>query len=263
MERCFSSLGCPECTLEEVLALARTEGLPAVELRALGGSLDLPEYFARHYGTPPALAARLDRETVRVAAFDTSLKLVGSTEAEWEAAIAAFLPWAEGLGGVRLRVFDGGTGADGEIAQMAGRLAWWRQRRQVRGWRTEVMVETHDSLFTAAAVRTLIDAVPGIGVLWDSHHTWKRGGEDPLVTWRALRSHVVHIHVKDSVSRPSANLPYTYVRPGEGEFPAGPLMQALALEYAGVISLEWEKLWHPYLGPVAEALQVAGRRHWW
>jgi hypothetical protein len=30
-----------------------------------------------------------------------------------------------------------------------------------------------------------------------------------------------------------------------------------------MLSLEWEKLWHPYLAPMAEALQVAGRRRWW
>lgn len=263
MERCFSSLGCPDFSLDQVLALARTQAIPAVELRALGGTIDLPAYFTAKFGTPAGLAARLQTESVRIAALDTSLKLAGSSEAEWMKTAEAFLPWAEALGGVRLRVFDGGTGMAGDVEVMAARLEWWRHLRQARGWRSDLMVETHDSLFTGEAVRALLAVAPGTPILWDSHHTWKRGGEDPVATWRALAPQVVHLHLKDSVSRPSAHHPYTYVLPGEGEFPAAPLMRVLEAEYRGVVSLEWEKLWHPYLAPMAEALQVAGRRRWW
>ena len=51
--------------------------------------------------------------------------------------------------------------------------------------------------------------------------------------------------------------------PGAGEFPMAPLRAVLAAEYAAVVSLEWEKLWHPYLPPLDEALAVASRRGWW
>ncbi len=264
MRRCFSSLGCAEFSLDEVLALARAHGIAAVELRALGGTLDLPAWFAAHYGTPAGLVARLETEPVRVVALDTSLRLVGSTGEEWEKTLGTFLPWAEALGGVRLRVFDGGgPGIAGEVARMAERLDWWQGRRRERGWRSEVMVETHDRLFTAAAVQELLAAAPGTKILWDSHHTWKRGGEDPVATWQALAPHIGHIHVKDSVSRPSAQLPYRYVLPGTGEFPAAALRSRLSAEYAGELSLEWEKLWHPDLPELARALASAGQRDWW
>ena len=75
---------------------------------------------------------------------------------------------------------------------------------------------------------------------------------------------VVHVHVKDSVSRPSARHPYTYVLPGDGEFPAAPLFAELrAGGFDGPVSLEWERMWHPYLPPLDEALRVAGARGWW
>lgn len=126
------------------------------------------------------------------------------------------------------------------------------------------MVETHDSLFTAAAIRRFLAAAPGTGILWDSHHTWKKGGEDPVLTWRAIRESVVHVHVKDSVSAPSARHPFTYVRPGEGEFPMAPLVAALRMDgFAGPVSLEWELMWHPYLAPLDEALASARARAWW
>ena len=264
MQRCFSSLGCPEFSLDAVLGLAGKHAIPAVELRSLGGTLDLPAYFATHFATPAALALHVKDEPVRIAAFDTSLKLVGSGEAEWRTTAESFLPWAEALGGVKLRVFDGGqTGSPEEIAAMAARFSWWQALRRKRGWQSDVVVETHDSLFTAAAVLRLVAAAPGVKILWDSHHTWKRGGEDPVATWRALQPHIGHIHVKDSVSHPSPKHPYSYVLPGEGEFPAAPLMSVLKAEYPGDLSLEWEKLWHPYLPLLEDALVSANGRGWW
>lgn len=250
--------------LDEVFALARNHGLTAVELRALGDTVDLPAWLTATYRTPAGLAERLQAEPVRVVALDTSLKLVGSTDEAWRQTVDEFLPWAEALGGVNLRVFDGGkVGEAADLAAMAARLDWWQARRREHGWRSDLMIETHDSLFTAAALHALLAAAPAARLLWDSHHTWKRGGEDPLVTWQAIAPQVVHIHVKDSVSRPSARHPYTYVLPGDGEFPAGPLLQALRADFSGPVSLEWERMWHPYLPPLADALTVAAQRRWW
>lgn len=262
--RCFSTLGCPEFSLAETFALARRHGLDAVELRALGGTIALPEYFAREFGSPAALAARVRGEKIRVAALDASLRLADATAAE-RAELLAFAPWAEALGAPRLRVFDGGHAGDAaEIAAMAATADWWRGERRARGWRCQLMVETHDALRTADRILAFAAAAPDVGVLWDTHHTWKKGGEDPVATWRAVRAHVVHAHVKDSVSVASEKHPFTYVPPGDGEFPMAPLVAALRADgFAGHVSLEWEKLWHPYLAPLDTALAVAGERAWW
>ena len=117
---------------------------------------------------------------------------------------------------------------------------------------------------TAAAIGRLLAVVPEAAILWDAHHTWKKGGEDPLVTWRAIRASVVHVHVKDSVSVPSARHPFTYVLPGAGEFPMAPLRAELrAAGFAGPVSLEWERLWHPYLPSLDAALTAATHNRWW
>lgn len=264
MKRCFSTLGCADLELDEVIALARRHGIDLIELRALDGTVDLPAYFAQRFGSPEKLAAQVAASRIAVTALDTSLKLSGSTDEEWQRDAEAFLPWAEALGGVNLRVFDGGDSHDAAaIATMAARVDWWRDLRDQRGWRSDIMIETHDSLFTAEANLALLTAAPAARILWDSHHTWKRGGEDPVKTWRALAPHVVHVHVKDSVSVPSAKHPFTYVAPGEGEFPAAPFMELLRAEFSGPVSLEWEKLWHPYLTPLDEALATANDQQWW
>lgn len=260
--RTFSTLGCPERTLDEVLALARDFGLRGVELRCLGGTTDLPGWLAKTYGTPAALAAWLRESKVSVLALDTSLKLAQRTAAEQEAFLK-LVPWAEALNVPHLRVFDGGVAGDpAAVQQVAEGWRWWSELRLKNGWRTDVMIETHDSLVNTSALLTLIREAPGCRILWDSHHTWKKGGEDPVATWAAIKSQVVHIHVKDSVSRPSARHPFTYVLPGEGEFPMPPLKAVLESEFTGPVSLEWELLWHPYLPPLEAALKKAAGG-WW
>jgi sugar phosphate isomerase/epimerase len=266
MLRCFSSLGCPDLSLDATLALAAQHEIPAVELRCLGSTVDLSAHFAAQFGSPAALAAHLQatRPSARVFALNASLHLVGPTAAEREQ-LVALGPWAEALGVRRLRVFDGGRTADAaEVAEAAATLHWWQQVRRAHGWQAELMIETHDSLFTAAAIGRLLTVAPDAAILWDTHHTWKKGGEDPVATWRAIQAHVVHVHVKDSISVPSAKHPFTYVLPGDGEFPFAPLRAALHADgYAGLVSLEWEKMWHPYLPPLDVALRTATARAWW
>ncbi|HUG11446.1 MAG TPA: sugar phosphate isomerase/epimerase [Opitutaceae bacterium] len=261
--RTFSTLGCPELNLEEVLALAASHGLPGAEIRALGGTIDLPAHFEAACGTPNALAERLCLQHVKVFALDTSLKLAGSTATDREEFLK-FLPWAEALGVARLRVFDGGHDAGPAThREMADTVAWWRALRSRHGWRPDIMVETHDALFSGEAINRFLSIAPGTGILWDTHNTWRASGEDPLVTWRAIRPHVVHMHVKDSVSIPSGKHSYTYSLPGDGEFPMAALREVIREEFDGPVSLEWERLWHPELAPLEDALEAATRNEWW
>ena len=184
--RTFSTLGCPECTLDEVLALAGEFNLRGVELRCLGGTTDLPDWLEKTYGTPATLAARLRGSKVSVLALDTSLKLAQCTVAEQEA-LLQFVPWAEALNIPHLRVFDGGVAGDPAAPQqVAEGWRWWNELRLKHGWGTDVLIETHDSLVNTPALLALIREAPGCGILWDSHHTWKKGGVDPPATWAAI-----------------------------------------------------------------------------
>jgi sugar phosphate isomerase/epimerase len=261
--RAFSTLGCPDFTLDEALALAAWHGVEAVELRALGGSVELPPYLEKHYGTPSALAEKLHGQSVRIVGLATSWHVTDGSAAARKKFLE-FIPWAEAVGARWLRIFDSGNsmGAD-EFVQAVEAMRWWREQRAAGGWRTDVMIETHGAMTTTGMIQRFLEAVPDAAILWDTHHTWKKGGEDPLATWRAIRANVVHVHVKDSISVPGARHPFTYVLPGEGEFPMAPLAAVLRREFTGALSLEWEKLWHPSLPSLDEALRIATGRAWW
>lgn len=261
--RCFSTLGCPDLSLDAATALARRRQIPALELRALGGTVDLPAYFAAQYRTPAAATAEVAATGLKIVALGASLRLVDNTAADREQ-LLQWAPWADALGARWLRVFDGGSsGDDAELTRAAETWAWWQTARAHHGWHVDLMVETHDSIFTAAAIRRLVEAAPGLAVLWDSHHTWKKGGEDPLITWATAREHIVHVHVKDSISAPGTPHGFTYVPPGGGEFPFAALIERLRRDrFVGAVSLEWEKLWHPQLAPLDEALEAAVAQGW-
>ncbi len=261
--RALSTLGCPDLSLDEVLSVAARHGIDAVELRTLEGTTNLPELFGSKGGE--ALHRSIGSQgAVQVLALSTSLKLVRPSEADLELFLS-FVPWAEAMGVPWLRVFDGGDSADdGAVASAAETVRWWRQLRDQHGWKVDVMVETHDSLLTHEAILRFCTEAPRAAVLWDAHHTWRKSGMEPHDLWPRIAEHVVHIHVKDSVGRASDNLPYTYVLPGDGEFPMKRLTEALGRDkYAGAVSLEWERQWHPQLPPLERALQAAAARGWW
>ena len=264
MTLAFSTLGCADLELDQALALAEHHGLDAIEIRALGGTIDLATYFTERFGSPAALACALEESTVSVCAFNTSLRLVGATS-EAKEEFLRYLPWAEAAGIRSLRVFDGGgTGDERELDEALSTLRWWDETATREGFAAEMVVETHDCLVTSDAIARILRAAPDCALLWDTHHTWRKGGQDPVETWRQVRGNTRHLHVKDSISKAGPRLPYSYVLPGSGEFPMAALRSALAADgYAGVVSLEWEKLWHAELPSLDLALQAAQGNGWW
>ncbi|HVU32988.1 MAG TPA: TIM barrel protein [Opitutaceae bacterium] len=265
MVRAFSTLGCPESDLRSAVALAKRFRIDGLELRALADTVNLPTYFASEHGSPEGFGAAMQDQLVPVVALDTSLHLAEAKGPDREQFLA-FIPWAEAAGVRWLRVFDGGAkmGERAAIAAAAATVHWWREVRSDGNLRVDVMVETHNRFFTAATVKRFLHAAPDTAILWDAHHTWRQGNEDPVTTWHEIGAHVVHIHVKDSIPVATSTHPYKYVLPGAGEFPMAPLRDALAADkFAGTLSLEWERLWHPELPPLDEALKFAAEHRWW
>ncbi len=260
----FSTLGCPD--LDAICRLAVEFDLNLIELRAAESTVDLPALFKKRFGRPSSLARFLEDRGVRICCLDTSLSLIGNN-GESRRAFLEFLPWAEAIGTKMLRIFDGGTGEDGldaaALAQAADTMEWWRREKAQSGWNAEVAVETHSALVHHRSLRRINQSIPNLNFIWDTHHTWAKAGDAIETSWKYLGSAVRNVHLKDSISRPSARHPYTYVNLGEGEFPLEETLQLLQNEgYRGFVCIEWEKMWHPYLPYLREALRRAREFRW-
>ncbi len=263
----FSTLGCPELSLEETCKLAAEFGIRNLEARVFEDELDLPKYFQEKFGSPEKVLTILAEHEVSISCLDTSLKLIGNDE-ESRAAFLKFLPWAEGLNVKWLRVFDGGEVKhdldENSLAQAMETFDWWKTIRNNNGWQTNIAIETHDALSSLEACQTLIsNAFDKVNLIWDTHHTWKKGEEAVQPVWEELKAYIRNAHIKDSVSKPSARHPYTYTQLGEGEFPLEEALELLSNDgYNGYVTIEWEKKWHPYLDELRTVLEKARDLGW-
>ncbi|PKA45160.1 sugar phosphate isomerase/epimerase (plasmid) [Rhizobium sullae] len=257
LEYCFSTLGCSDLNLHQVADLAKRNGIEAVELRGLSGTLDLPAALAAEFGKPSGLAAFLSRQKIRVAALNTSVRLFDGPDLS---PIEPFIAWAEAAGAGYLRVFDGGSRlSKAGMVQAGDMLDAWQAMRQSRGLKVDLMIETHDALADFEQLVAFVEQVPAARILWDTHHTWAKGsGAEAL--WGRIAASVVHLHVKDSALDGDGRR--HYVLPGQGDFPMAGLMSLLSSDERRLpISLEWERHWHPELPPLEDALTAASG--WW
>src|SRR5882724_3298850 len=262
-----STLGCAELSLPEICELLGEFCLSELEIRAVDGRVDLPQW-AVDTGWPPYRAtALLAKHRIKLRAAGSSFKLVGNDEKS-RAEMLAFCQWADSWGAQYVRAFGGGTWGqsltEADYDQAARTVAWWQQEKKRRGWRIELLLETHDGFSASGPCRELLARLrEPIGIIWDSHHTWRLGGESPRESWSQLSRWIRHVHVKDSITKPSARHPFTYVLPGDGEMPLGQVVEVLSeYRFAGAVSLEWERLWHPYLPPLREALTRLQTQPW-
>lgn len=262
----FSTLGCPELDLDEICALAREFGISNVELRSIEQRVDLPTLFKERFHTPESLASYLKNQNIHICSLDSSLKLIGNTE-EGRNEFLEFLPWADAIGTPTIRVFDGGTVDDGlndeAFSRAAETLDWWKQEQANAGWKADMGIETHDGLVSHVSIDRILKSYPDLGIIWDTHHTWKKSPDSIQTSWQAVQSNVCNVHIKDSISKPSARHPFTYVGLGDGEFPIDDTLELLSKNhYDGYVNIEWERMWHPYLSELRVALQQAKALNW-
>lgn len=257
---CFSTLGCVEADLPEVVALADRFAIPGIELRGLGGELDPAAALGGARDRHPELWAEL-RGQGRVRMIGTSFLLSANGAAE-RAALLAGAELADALACPWLRVF-GRSGdrldlAEAELDRMEEALRWWGREKAARGLRCGLIVETHDVLSSTANCLRLLARCEA-PILWDAHHTWCAAGEPFAATWRALGPRIRHVHVKDSAPAQSGR---HGCLPGRGDVPIPELLALLRrAAFAGAVSLEWERRWEPHLPelPLALAALTAWR----
>ena len=272
----FSTLGCPGWDWQRILDFAQTHRFGAVELRGIGTQMNLPLLSMFQ----PAQLAQTRRE---LAAHDLVVSCLGSSTnlhemepAKHEAELAharRFIDLAQALGAPFVRVFGNkyvaGVPRDPMLAHIAAGLRTLGDYAKERG--VTVLLESHGDFVDSPTLVELMRRAdgPGVALLWDAHHTFAFGREQPEATLAAIKSYVRHVHLKDSVP---AGADRRYVLTGSGEVPVGRQIAALAKSgYRGVYSFEWEKRWHPeieepevsmpqYASVMAEYLRGAGVR---
>jgi sugar phosphate isomerase/epimerase len=251
----FSTLACPAWQWSKVLDYAASHNFAAIELRGLEGNLDLPS----HAVFAPSRIAQTRREIathdLRIACVSSSAHMdepAGTKRATQISDAKRFIELAGALDAPYVRVFGADSSGDKSIApgdELKERVASGLKELgdHAAGHNVTVIIESHDRFVTSPILREVLTraASDHVALLWDAHHTFADGKEDPEFTVSQLGKWIRHTHLKDSV--PDGN-GRKYVLTGRGDVPIKRQLAALQkLGYKGFYCFEWEKVWHPDL----------------
>ena len=254
MKFCFSTLGCTERGLDEVISLARKYSIDALELRGLGGVMDNRKIEAFLPENREETKRKFAESGIFPLILGTSCKFHDASklgEAMEEGYASIDIAAAMGFRGIR--VFGNNIKGDEVecLDRICGGISHLCEYAAEKG--VMVLLETHGDINTAerlGAVAAACKKYENFGFIWDVCHTRLTYGEN----WRRFCDDffplIRHLHLKDVT-------PDGLVLPGEGTLPLRDMAKYLISKgYDGYFSLEWEKKWHPELPPIEDALQA-------
>jgi sugar phosphate isomerase/epimerase len=250
MKLAFSTLGCPNWELDQIVATAQRLGYDGVELRAVGGSLDLLDRPEFRSGRLQAARALFVESNLEICCVDTSCAFHSPSREERSAQVESALRHGElaaELGAPSIRVFPdkiqpGATRDETRdyICECLRQVAE-RMPREVC-----VALETHGDFARTEATVEIVTLVnhPRLKVIWDVANS-VAAGDSIDGAGRMVQRFLSHIHLRDArpVSRSEHWLP---VLAGSGEVSFAETVAVIeGLNYDGYVSFEWEKYWHP------------------
>jgi sugar phosphate isomerase/epimerase len=246
----FSTLGCPEWNLEQIAEAACNLGFQGIELRALGGSINLLERPELQGSAIEQTRAFLQDQNLSICCVDTSCSfdaVDGKIRQESVEIALHHCELAAALGAPLIRVFPNEVPSAATREETRDRIAASLRevaKRAPSGVR--VGLETHGDFargYAAAEIVRLCDQW-NLGLIWDVANALA-AGDSIEESARAVAPHLMHVHLRDAraVAGGEHWLP---VLAGRGAVSFAETIDALhGLSYDGYVSFEWEKYWHP------------------
>jgi len=253
MKLTFSTIGCPDWTLDEMIAQGAAYGFQGVEL----GTRD----DGRHF--PPDTSLETARETGK--RFRDSglpvLTISGNSRFAFEEEeaiqknenlLAKLIDLAEAFKAPYVRVFTGimPKGANrGEMIETVS-TAFRPLAQKALDQGVVLALETHDDWCSAGQVMPIVERVDSkaFQVLYDVQNSIESGIESWENTYAGLKDHIAYLHIKDAYRNYAGKWIHTPL--GAGDFPLETLLSRLKADgYDGTFSFEWEKMWCPDLEP--------------
>jgi sugar phosphate isomerase/epimerase len=250
MRLAFSTLGCPGWELREIVAGARKFGYDGVELRAVGGSLDL---LSRAEFGPALLATTRTyfvNEGIEICCVDTSCVFHSPDASERASQVEIALAHAElaaELGAPLIRIFPDKIQAGAQREETCDWIATsLRQVAVLVPDGVNVGLETHGDFARAEAAVEIVKVAnhPRIKLIWDVANSVAAGDAIEHAA-RVVQPYLAHVHLRDA--KPvTGSEHWVPVLAGRGRVSFAEAVAALRqLRYDGFVSFEWEKYWHP------------------
>lgn len=250
MKLAFSTLGCPHWELEQVAQAARAYGYQAVELRAIGGELDLLKRPEFQTGAIDSTSRWLADESLQICCVDTSCTFDARDADERGKQIEVALRHAElaaALGASLIRIFPDKIQAGTTRAETRDNIAaCLRAAAQRAPDGVRIGLETHGDFARGQAASEIMRLAdhPKVVLIWDVANSLA-AGDSIAEAAGEVAPYLAHVHLRDAraVTGQEHWLP---VLAGRGSVAFDDAVNALRdLKYDGYVSFEWEKYWHP------------------
>lgn len=243
--------------MERIVSEAAGRGFSAVEIRGIGGCMELGRIPAFLPENRAATRKLFDAVGISICSLDTSCRFHTAGEcanAMVEGREAVTI--ASDMGIPYVRVFGDFIPPEVPEKETLSCIAAGIRELCVFAENTgvQVLLETHGDLITPERLLDVAEKVarPEFGLIWDIDHIF---GCTHTEMYRAIKPYVRHVHLKDSYH--AADNSTVLCLPGEGERPLADIVRMLLADgYDGYLSLEWEKHWHDYLPDLEIALSA-------
>ncbi|HEY7417563.1 MAG TPA: sugar phosphate isomerase/epimerase family protein [Ktedonobacteraceae bacterium] len=251
MKLAFSTLACPQWSIQQIIDHAASMGYQGIELHILDGKeLDPVRDADKIKRAVEQSCAR----GIEICALDTPCTFnQASLDARFEQVekLRQWIRLAHELHIPILRVFGG------ESVTMP-----YPHMRTIERYVVEALcqvvleaeeacviiaLETHDAFSSARSVASVLKQVksPFIGAVWNSQYPY-RAGESVDDVGRLLGEDIALVHVKDARRIGHHGERWQATLLGEGELPIQEQLHMLQqMEYQGYVSVKWGKKWHP------------------
>jgi sugar phosphate isomerase/epimerase len=246
----FSTLGCPDWSLKQIVNCSVENGYKGFEIRGLAGEMDLPKCPEFNKTNLPASLRLIKDNDIKIINLGSSVNLHFAQEDKRKSNLdeaKRYIELAQQLDCPFIRVFPDDLPPDQTVEQtldliISGLITLGEY---AKGSNVSILLESHGKVVYKDMLLKIMAGAnhPKVGLIWDFFNMWVVTKESPMEVFDTLGKYIKHVHIKD------ANLvdgKPAYCLIGQGFAPLRETMNSLKNnKYKGYYSFEWEKKWHP------------------
>ena len=255
----FSTLACPNWTVQEVIERASKFGYDGIEWRGGTQGHVQPSMPAEQIAALQKSSADAGTFPVAVTAYTSFVSPIAKERQANIDELRRYADLAAELDAPYVRAFLGelpnGVNLDSSIYEnISDCLNTSADYAESVG--VKIAIEPHDDFVRSSTIVPILNQVQhsALRVIWDLGNTFA-AGEEPVQGFELLKDRIAYVQVKDGKRNDAA---WQLCPLRQGDVPLGQAFQLLlANGYQGAFSVEWEYAWHPELDPPEIALPVA------
>jgi sugar phosphate isomerase/epimerase len=246
----FSTLGCPDWSLKQIVDCSVKNGYKGFEIRGLAGEMDIPRCPEFNKTNLPATLRLIQDHDVKIINLGSSVNLHFAQADKRKSNLdegKRYIDLAGQLDCPFVRVFPDDLPPNQSVEKTLDLIisGLIELAEYAKGSNVSVLLESHGKVVEKDLLFKIMSGAnhPKVGLIWDFFNMWMVTGESPRKVFDTLQTYIKHVHLKDALI---VNGKPAYCLIGEGIAPLKETINVLKNNhYQGFYSFEWEKKWHP------------------